>query len=126
LNTTVKSVFTENHSETSPQPPQAGVIKDFCGTNANILPTQLKKLKKVIKDQLEDWQLPYEDKTIDQMANAIVNETNNLDGTTGTYSGSSFITQNEDLNWTIACGQFQISTNSIGLVYAFTAGIFLP
>jgi hypothetical protein len=42
-------------------------------------------------------------------------------GATGTAYGTHNVDMNESIDWVVAYGEFQITTNTRGLIYAFGA-----
>ena len=95
-----------------------GVIQNYCGGGSNI---DLSGLKVQLKNDFSNWAMAADEKAINAMANTISTEVQAQMGAAGTSHGTQNVDMNESIDWIVAYGEFQITTESKGLVYAFGA-----
>jgi hypothetical protein len=95
-----------------------GIVNNFCGggSGADVTPV----IKQITND-FSNWAYGADKKAIQAMAQTISTQINAQMGATGTAYGTHNVDMNESIDWVVAYGEFQITTNTRGLIYAFGA-----
>ncbi len=93
-----------------------GVIEDYTKTG------DLSGVVKNIRNDFKIWNIP-DNGAVKSMADTIQIQMDARLGIAGTMFGEYKLNRNQSIVWVVAFGEFVISNNKNGLVYAFTAGL---
>lgn len=95
-----------------------GVVDNFCG---NLVNADLNEMIEFITLDFKNWQIVADDQQVSAMAKTIALKINAQMGKAGTAYGTYRLNMNQKINWTLAYGEFVVSQDDNGVVYAFAA-----